>query len=94
MKMDTPTEILTTKKRQKAIEQEPGCTFIRIDPDKEEFDIFRAINKTFRHIKQSNKKTLMNKISARLLGLEFKSDNIIKSNAMKFIAKKILPDYK
>ena len=29
-----------------------------------------------------------------LLGLEFKSDNLTKSKAMKFIAKKILPDYK
>ena len=26
-------------KRQKAIEQELGCKFIRIDPDKEDFDI-------------------------------------------------------
>ena len=30
----------------------------------------------------------------RLLGLEFKSDNIIKSKAIKFIVKKVLPDYK
>ena len=42
-------------KRQKAIEQELGCKFIRIDPDKEDFDIFRAINEIFRHIKQSTK---------------------------------------
>ena len=31
-------------KRQKAIEQVLGCTFIRIDPDKEECDIFKANN--------------------------------------------------
>ena len=36
----------------------------------------------------------MNIISSRLLGLEFKSDNIIKSKTVKFIIKKILPDYK
>ena len=41
-------------KRQIAIEQELG--FIRIDPDKEDFDIFKAINEMFRHIKQSSKK--------------------------------------
>ena len=35
-------------KRQKAIEQEPGCVLIRINPDKEEFDIFKAINEMFR----------------------------------------------
>ena len=52
MKMDTVTEISTTKqKKQKAIEQELACKFIRIDPDKEDFDIFRAINEIFRHIK-------------------------------------------
>ena len=47
-------------KIQKAIEQELGCMFIRIDPDKEDFDIFRTINEIFRHIKQSTKKTLIN----------------------------------
>ena len=39
------------------------------------------------------KKTI-SKMSTRLLALEFKSGNIVKSKAMKFIAKKILPDYK
>ena len=38
-------------KRQKAIEQELGCNVIIIDPDKEDFDIFRAINEIFRQIK-------------------------------------------
>ena len=75
-------------KRQKAIEKELGCRFIRIDPGKEDFDIFRAISEIFRHIKQSTKKTVINKMSTRLLGLEFKSDNIIKSRAMKFTAQK------
>ena len=76
------------------IEQELGFKFIRIDPHKGDFDIFRAIFEIFRHIKQSTKKALINKISTRLLGLEFKSNNIIKSKAMKFFVKKILPDYK
>ena len=44
-------------KRQKAIEKKKiGCKFIRID--REGFDIFKAINEIFRHIKQlSNKLT-------------------------------------
>ena len=76
MKINRAAEI----KRQKALEQEIGCKFIRIDPDKEEFDIFKTANKIFRHIKQSTKKTLINKISTILLRLEFfKSDNKIKS---------------
>ena len=45
-------------KRQMSIEQELGCEFIRIYPDKEDFDIFRAMNGKFRHIKQSNRKPL------------------------------------
>ena len=40
--------------RKKAIEQELGCQFIRTDPDKEHFDIFKAIDEIFRHIKQSS----------------------------------------
>ena len=48
----------------------------------------------FRHIKQSTIKPLINKISTRLLGLELKSDNIIKPKDIKFIVKKLLPDYK
>ena len=84
-------------KRQKAIEQELGCEFIRSEPNKEVFDIFRTIKQVldiFRNIKQSTKKPLINKISTRLLGLEFKSDNLIKSKPMKFIVKTVLPDYK
>ena len=35
----------------------------------------------------------MNKVSMKLLGLEFKSNNILKSKAMELIAKKKLPAY-
>ena len=48
--------------RQKAIEQKIGCKFISIDPDNEDFDIFKAVNEIFRHIKQSTKKTVISKI--------------------------------
>ena len=88
-------------KRQKAIEQELSQKFIRIDPDKDDLDIFKAINEIFRYIKQSSnkwtkqstKKILIDKISMRLLRLGFKSDNVIKSKTIKYILKKILPDY-
>ena len=79
--MDTVTEI----KRQKGIQQELGCNFIGIDSNKEDFNFFRTINNIFRYIKQSTKKSLITKLSVRLLGLESKSDKIIKSKAMKFI---------
>ena len=80
-------------KRQNAIDQELGCKFIRIEPDKEDLDIFKTINEIFKYIKQSTKTTLTNKFMIRLPGLEFESDNVIKSKAMKFIVKKIFPDY-
>ena len=38
-------------KRQKELETELGCRFIRINPDKENFNISKAKNKIFRHIK-------------------------------------------
>ena len=74
-------------KRQKSTEKELGCNFIRIVPEKEYFDIFsfRATNEIFTDIKQSTKKPLINKISTRLLWLDFKSDNITKSKAIKVI---------
>ena len=34
------------------MEQEIGFEFIKIIPDKEDFDIFKAINEKFRYIKQ------------------------------------------
>ena len=39
-------------KGQEAIKQKLGCELVRIDPDKKDFDIFKAVNEIFRHIKQ------------------------------------------
>ena len=41
--------------RQRALERELNCTFIRINPDARDYNIYREINKIHRHIKQSNK---------------------------------------
>ena len=80
--------------RQKAIEKELGCVFIRINPDEENFNIFRAINKIHRHIKKSTKKSLIDKISKRLLKLEFKSNHSIITKALKRVVKKHFPHCK
>ena len=45
--------------------------FIRINPDEENFNIFKEINKIHRHIKKSTKKSLIDDLSKRLLELEF-----------------------
>ena len=48
--------------RQKALEKELNCVFIRINPDEKDFNTFKEINKIHRHIKKSFKKFLMDKI--------------------------------
>ena len=68
--------------------------FIKIDPDRKNFNVFKEINKIHRHVKKSTKKSLINDLSKRLLELEFKSNQSIKSKCLKWIVKKILPDYK
>ena len=80
--------------RLKVIENKLFCGFIRINPDKENFTIHKSTNQIFSHIKILSKEILDNKISNKSLGLEFKSDNDIKPEVMKFIANKILPNYK
>ena len=64
--------------RQRAIEKELGCVFIRINPDEKNFNIFKEINKIHRHIKKSTKKSLIDDLSKRLLESEFKSNHSIK----------------
>ena len=49
-------EILIMKYKEKKIRKELGCEFIRINPDEQNFDIFKAINKIHRHIKKTTKK--------------------------------------
>ena len=77
--------------RQKAIEKELGCVLIRINPDEENFDVFKAINEIYRHIKKSTKKSLIDKILKRLLELEFKSNHSMITKALKRVVKKVLP---
>ena len=77
--------------RQKELERERNCVFIRINLDEKDFNIFKEINKIHRHIKKSSKKSLIGKISKRLLELEFKSNHSIKSKCLKWVVKKILP---
>ena len=77
--------------RQKASELELNCVFIKIIPDEKDFNVFRQLNKIHRCIKKSSKKSLIGKISKRLLELEFKSNRSIKSKCLKGVVKKILP---
>ena len=46
--------------RQKALEKELYCVFIRINPDEKNFNIFKEINKIHRRIKKSTEKRTKN----------------------------------
>ena len=50
-------EISREIERQKALQKELCCKFIRINADKKHFNVFKAQNEIFRHIKESNKES-------------------------------------
>ena len=76
-------------------------TVIRTNPEASNC-INRLLNQIYMHIikstknqaKKSSKKSLINDLPKRLLELEFKSNHSTKSKCLKWIVKKILPDYK
>ena len=88
--------------RQRALQRELNCVVIRINPGAVDFSICKEINKIHRHINQSTiqqteqktKESLIDNLSEGLLELEFKQNNSIKSKCLKWIVKKILPNYK
>ena len=67
------------QKDKKKLEEDFRCTFDRINPDKENFDIFVELGKIESYISESNKKlteestkkSLINDLSKILLELKF-----------------------
>ena len=43
--------------RQKALEKELNCVFIRINPNEKDFNISKGINKIYRHITESKEES-------------------------------------
>ena len=81
--------------RQKALEKELDCRFIRINPDEETFNTNKANNEIFRHIKESTKeitkKSTINSVrELSKAASEFKNNKIISNFTRKFI-KHLLP---
>ena len=85
------------KKRRKEI-QNLDWYFIRINPDKIDFNDYDEFGKvgaqTAKSFKKQTEKSLTDDLLKRLLGLEIKSNHSLKSKGLKWIVKKILPDYK
>ena len=71
-----------------------GITTIRTNPDDANFNMNNLINQIYTHINESTKKTLIDDLSKQLLQLQFKSNHSIKSKCLKWVVKKILPQYK
>ena len=96
---------INNQKRQLAIEKELDCKFIKINPAKERFNVFNEIGITQIFIAESNKnltekstkvptkKSMIDRLSIRLLKLEFKSNNSIKTKYLKYIVKKYCPNF-
>ena len=84
-------------KIQMTIEKEIGCEFNRINPDEENFNIFRSVNEIHRHIKkstknlieESTKKSLIDQLSNKLLRLELKSSNSTKTKCLKYVVEHV-----
>ena len=80
--------------RQRALERELNCVFIRINPDAVDFNIFKEINKIHRHInkltKQQTKESITDNLSQRLQEIVFVKNYSIKSKCLKWIVKNIL----
>ena len=88
----TNRNINNETERQKTLEKELNCVFIRINPDEKDFNILKAINEIYRHIKKSSKKSIIDKISKRLL--EFKSNHSIITKELKRVVQKIVKNEK
>ena len=72
--------------KQKSIEKELDCEFIRINPYGKDFDVYVEIDEIYNHIKESSEKltkestekSFIDKILKRLSELKFKSSHSIK----------------
>ena len=49
--------------KQKARQKEPGCVFIRTNPDEKNSNELKTITRIHRHIKKSSKKSLIDDLS-------------------------------
>ena len=75
-------------KRQREIEKELNCVFIRTNPDAADFNINKLNNQIFKHIIQSKEEKLKNKFAKELLS--YVSSIFIPLKPIKYFVKKIL----
>ena len=76
-------------KRQREIEKELNCIFIRTNPDAADFNINKLNKQIFKHIIQSKEEKLKNKFTKELL--RYVSSIFIILKPIKYFVKEILP---
>ena len=77
-------------KRQKEIEKELNCVFIRTNPDAADFNMNRGLkNQIYKHIIKSKEEKLKRKFAKELL--IYASSIFIPLKPIKYFVKKILP---
>ena len=60
------------KQREERLTERLACVFIRINPDEQNFNIFKTINEIYRHIKRSSKKYIKDRASQILFKTKLK----------------------
>ena len=85
-------------RRQKTLEKELGYEFIRINPAKEDFNIFIETggiqNDIAMSMKSSTKKTLIDEFSEKLSRLKFKTNSTITTKCLRRVVEKYCLRYK
>ena len=84
--------------RDEKTKEEPGCKFIRINPDEKDYDEYLKFGEINNRISETNKKSakkltekfLIDKLSKSLLELAFERNHSIKSKLLKRIFKYML----
>ena len=76
-------------KRQREIEKELNCVFIRTNPGAADFNMNRLKNQIYKHIIKSKEEKLKSKFTKELLS--YASSIFIPLKPIKYFVKKILP---
>ena len=84
-------EILTMKKEEKVIEKEFGCEFVRINPDENDYILFKATNEIDRYINIITERSLIDKIFKKILRIRNSVKSLYKIKIFKVYFKKIFP---
>ena len=81
-------------KRQREIENELNCVFIRTNADAADFNINELNNQIFKHITQSKEKNAVNKVINKIAENFKKIVAVTKLKELTRYPKNILPNYK